>query len=55
MTLARELLAAGKRDAVLRFLESCRGFWESGRDRLEVWIETILRGGDPWQDPPSAR
>ncbi len=48
MTLARELLAAGEREVVLRFLVSCQGFWESGKDRLGTWIAAIEDGRDPW-------
>lgn len=37
MTLARELLKKGERDAVLRYLEQCEGFWKSGRSKLILW------------------
>ncbi len=49
MQLARELLGAGEREAVLEYLKSCKGFWKMGQDRLADWILKIESGKDPWQ------
>ena len=50
MTLAKELLAAGKRDVVVEFLESCKSFWHSGKDQLESWLRSIRAGQNPWSE-----
>ena len=55
MTLAEGLLAAGKRDTVREFLESCKAFWDSGQSELDAWIRAIDEGGNPWEDPPLTR
>lgn len=49
MTLAEELLAAGRTDSVLRFLENCRAFWDMGHDRLASWSAAIKEGRNPWR------
>lgn len=38
MTLARELLALGRRDAVRSYLEACRKFWRAGGDAIDPMI-----------------
>lgn len=50
MTLARELLAAGRRAEVIEFLERCRRFWHSGGEKLDAWIRAIGEGRDPWEE-----
>jgi len=47
MSLAKELLEAGERTVVLDFLDQCRRFWKMGRQKLNVWIDTIKAGGTP--------
>ena len=47
LALARRLLEAGERDAVLEYLSLCEKFWTSGRPRIQRWIETISAGGTP--------
>jgi hypothetical protein len=47
LTLARALLAAGERDAVIGYLEGVKRFWEMDRGRLEVWIAALARGESP--------
>lgn len=47
MTLAKELLAHGRRDSVLAFLDLCASFWVMEDDRLEVWSAQIRGGEEP--------
>lgn len=47
MTLAKELLAKGEREAVLSYFENCAKFWEMGRDQLQSWTKTVKEGGIP--------
>jgi tetratricopeptide (TPR) repeat protein len=47
MTLAKELLEKGERDAVLTYLQSCAKFWKMGGDNLQTWTATIKGGGTP--------
>ena len=47
MTLAKELLAKGERDAVLEYLQLCSRFWKRGGDKIENWTATIRGGGTP--------
>ena len=47
MSLAEALLRLGRTDAVLDYLDACRGFWEHGNDRLESWAAQIRRGQRP--------
>ena len=56
LTLAQHLLLEGRREAVLEYLELCRGFWcretknQSSTEseiRLDRWIEEIGRGAVP--------
>jgi ATP/maltotriose-dependent transcriptional regulator MalT len=49
LVLARELLEAGERQAVLEFLESVRGFWTGpeARTTLDAALATIDAGGVP--------
>ncbi len=48
LRLAKSLLAHGKQDAVVSFLEDCRRFWTSGSARLDTWIAAIRKGDTPW-------
>jgi hypothetical protein len=45
MSLARDLLQAGERDAVLAYLERCSRFWKD--DSPRVWSEDIRAGRTP--------
>jgi len=47
MTLAKELLEKGERDAVIAYLRACAKFWKMGGSELQTWIATIKRGGTP--------
>ena len=47
MALAERLLAGGRREAVLRYLEACRAFWESGGEELERWTQEVREGRTP--------
>jgi hypothetical protein len=49
MTLAKDLLERGEREAVLNYLELCTGFWKIGNQdgRLSKWIEAVREGGTP--------
>ena len=47
MTLARELLEKGQRDAVLEYLTLCKKFWTLGASQLDTWIDAIRTGGKP--------
>jgi len=45
VSLAKELLERGERDAVVQYLEACGAFWPNRM--LSQWIQTITRGGTP--------
>jgi hypothetical protein len=47
MTLAKELLEKGERDAVIAYLQACAKFWKMGGTELQAWIATIKGGGIP--------
>jgi hypothetical protein len=47
MLLARELLQAGERDAVLAFLERCRVFLKFGGPSIDSWGAAIGSGRRP--------
>lgn len=48
--LARDLLRAGRREAVLEYLSRYRQLWKSrrGQTQLDDWIAAIEREEDPW-------
>lgn len=48
--LASELLGAGERDAVLRYLEKMRVQWPKGRRLIDLWIRDVRRGRTPDYD-----
>jgi hypothetical protein len=50
--LARDLLRAGRREAVLEYLSRYRQLWKSrrGRTQLDDWIVAIGREEDPWAE-----
>jgi len=43
--LAKDLLARGEREVVIRYLTACRAFWERGP--VDEWIAAIRAGGVP--------
>jgi len=45
--LANELLARGRSEVVLEYLELCRRFWTLGHDVLDGWAAEIRAGGRP--------
>jgi hypothetical protein len=47
MQLARELLLAGETDAVLRYLDQCRRFWDMGATWINIWEHMIRAGSVP--------
>jgi TPR repeat protein len=49
MTLAKELLEAGEKAAVIKYLRLCKSFWDYDRKKgtLDRWIKTIKAGGIP--------
>jgi hypothetical protein len=47
MLLAKELLEAGQRDAVLEYLRLCSAFWQTADQRIDQWIYTVEQGGTP--------
>jgi hypothetical protein len=47
MSLAKDLLQSGERDAVLEFFEYCRKFWSTGNDKLTLWSDDVRAGRMP--------
>jgi hypothetical protein len=47
VTLAKELLNKGERDAVLEYFALCRSFWKLDRGLLDEWSATVRGGGIP--------
>jgi hypothetical protein len=47
MTLAKDLLERGQRDAVLAYFEACRVFWKMGGRRLDAWQQDVEAGRIP--------
>lgn len=47
MTLAKELLEAGEKEAVLEYIEKCSSFWEADFGKLKYWAEKIQSGKIP--------
>jgi len=54
MTLAREMLEHGERDAVIEYMERCGKSWK--KEIMKAWVDTIKAGGTPnfsfWQLMP---
>jgi len=46
MTLAKELLEKGERDAVIRYFQLCANFWKN-HSELEGWTAIVKDGGIP--------
>ncbi len=47
MRLARDLLRAGEREVVVRYLEECAKFWTMTPNPLGAWTEAVRAGGIP--------
>lgn len=47
MALAKALLERGEKQTVVRYLELCLDFWESGQDTLRDWIALVEGGRTP--------
>ena len=47
MTLAKDLLEKGERDAVLEYFQLCRAFWKMGGEKLDQWNKEVMRGKIP--------
>lgn len=47
MSLAKELLAAGRRDAVLKYFDECALFWHDRSSKLPAWRADIAAGRTP--------
>lgn len=47
MTLAKELLEKGEKQAVLQYFELCGKFWEMGHERLDAWAAVVKQGEIP--------
>lgn len=47
MSLARDLLVRGEREAVLTYFDLCRKFWGSGEKQLMEWSEEVKAGRMP--------
>ena len=47
MTLARELLKKGEKDAVLKYFELCAKFWKMDFGKLKEWRSQVEKGETP--------
>lgn len=47
MSLAKELLEAGEKEAVLEYFNLCANFWEMDSGMLKFWEETVRSGHIP--------
>ena len=47
MTLAKELLEKGERQAVIEYFQLCAKFWEMGKKSLENWTSVVKEGKIP--------
>lgn len=48
MTLAKEFLAKGEKDAVLQYFELCSKFWRKlHQDKLDAWTAAVKKGETP--------
>ncbi len=55
MKLAQELLAAGEREAVLQYLDLCRGFWKYDRGRIDRYIALVTSEANSGSKAPGFR
>jgi len=47
MTLAKDLLEKGERDAVLEYFMLCRKFWKMDYGKLDKWMHEVMDGKNP--------
>ncbi|HYW45668.1 MAG TPA: hypothetical protein VE959_22580 [Bryobacteraceae bacterium] len=47
MSLARDLIESGQREAVVSFFDECRAFWKLDRGKLQQWSEQVNSGHVP--------
>jgi hypothetical protein len=47
MSLAKDLLGKGERDAVLQYFELCRKFWNMDYGKLDEWTREVKAGETP--------
>jgi tetratricopeptide (TPR) repeat protein len=47
MSLAKELLEKGEKNAVLQYFELCRKFWSMGAEKLDTWTKEAKAGKTP--------
>ncbi|SRR6266571_6716773 len=47
MTLAKDLLEKGERDAVLEYFMRCRKFWKMDFGKLDQWLHQVMDGKTP--------
>jgi len=47
MSLAKDLLEAGEKEAVLNYFEACRKFWKLHENRLDYWTVDVKAGRTP--------
>lgn len=47
MSLAKELLEHGEKEAVIQYLKLCKKFWSYPRNPLDQWIQDIQQGRQP--------
>ena len=47
MSLAKELLEKGEKNAVLQYFELCRKFWSMGGENLDNWTKEVKAGRTP--------
>jgi TonB family protein len=47
MALAKELIEAGQRDAVLQYFDLCRTFWKADNGKLDEWTADVREGRAP--------
>src|SRR5581483_732491 len=47
LSLAKEMLAKGEKEAVIQYLQGCSRFWKSRREDIAVWVQAINAGRKP--------
>jgi hypothetical protein len=47
LSLAKDLLEKGEREAVLEYFELCRKFWKMDRGQLDAWSQEVKAGKIP--------
>ncbi len=55
LTLAKDLLAKGERQAVIQYLESLPRFWQGRQEAIDEWVVLIRAGKTPELDRFKAR